>query len=90
MKVEICGVMHDVVYQNKQHDNNMGRWVEKACIIEIDESMNKQVQSHTLWHEFFHAVLHMQGDSELGNSEDFVNRLATSMINSSVAMLNAE
>ena len=81
MKVNINGIYHDVSYQDKSNDNNMGRWVEKKCLIEIDSSMDKQVQQHTLWHEFFHGVLHLQGDADLGNNEDFVNRLATIMTN---------
>lgn len=82
-QITICGIPHTIHYIDKSNDNNMGKWIEKKQVIELDESLEKQMQYHTLLHETLHCMLHMQGDSALGEDEDFINRLATSILNSS-------
>lgn len=82
-QITICGVPHTIEYVDRSDDNNMGRWIEKKQKIQLDGTMEKGVLHHTLIHEMLNCMLHMQGDSKLGEDEDFINRLATSIVNSS-------
>ena len=82
-EVIICGMPHTIEYVDKSDEVNMGIWVEKKQKIRLDKSMSQDVLQHTLIHEMLHCMLHMQGDSKLGEDEDFINRLATSIRNSS-------
>ena len=82
-EVIICGIMHTIEYIDKSEETNMGVWIEKKQKICLDKSMGQDVLQHTLIHEMLHCILHMQGDSKLGEDEDFINRLATSIRNSS-------
>ena len=83
LQITICGIPHTIHYIDKSNDANMGKWIEKKQVIELDESMKHEVSHYTLIHEILHCILVMQGDKELGENEDFINRLSTSILNSS-------
>ena len=75
-KIKFDGLEYEVKLKDKSNDSNMGCILYKKLEIEIDESMPKQLQYSTLFHECTHLVLANLGESDLNNNEGFVERLS--------------
>jgi len=73
--IKFDGIKYNIEEKDKSNDNNMGQVLYKKGIIEIDNSMPKDVKQITLMHECTHIILAHIGESELNNKEDFVERL---------------
>lgn len=75
-RLKLMGRDIEVQYIDKEHVSNMGMYVEKKNLIQIDNSMHPAVQERTLIHEVMHSILIDLGEEELNANEGFVERIA--------------
>lgn len=74
MEIKVDSVKYKVKYK-KIKANYMGHVAWKKALIEIDNTMPKELQEKTLFHECTHIILDSIGESTLNNNEEFVERL---------------
>ena len=74
MKVNICGLPHEVVEVEDKFnvDCHMGMIEYKDLKIKINKDMPDEAKSETLCHEMVHGMLVHLGYGELANDEQFV------------------
>jgi len=84
MKVEICGIIHEI----KECENHFstanicGEIDYKNCIIKIDENMKDEFKKETIAHEIVHGILTHLGYDDLAENEQFVCALSNALIQS--------
>ena len=74
MKVNICGLQHDVIEVEDSFDVDchMGIISYKDLEIRINKNMKLDAKEETLCHEMVHGILVHLGYNELSNDEQFV------------------
>lgn len=77
--IKFYGIEYDIIYKDKENDDNMGRVEYKKAIIEIDSTMKEDVQKMVLMHECTHIILAHLGETDLNNNESFVERLSNAI-----------
>lgn len=80
MKVNICGIPHEVIDVDYIESDNGGRCVGQItyedCIIKMRKGINSDYYRQTLIHEMMHGILSMIGRNDLATDETFVQSLA--------------
>ena len=74
MKVNICGILHDVVEREDYFDvdTHFGQITYKDCEIRINKNMHEQAKKETICHEMVHGILVHLGYNEQSQDEQFV------------------
>lgn len=74
MKVNICGLPHEVVEVEDKFnmDCHMGMIEYKDLIIKINKDMPQIAKEETLCHEMVHGILVHLGYPDMANDEQFV------------------
>lgn len=78
MKIDYDGLEYKIELLDKHNDINMGKIIYKELKIELDSSMQKQLQKSVLFHECTHLILANLGEFDLNSNEGFVERLSNS------------
>lgn len=82
-KLNILGIEHTICSFNPVEvglsANALGRWIESQSEILINEKIPDDQKDATVWHETIHAILPAIGESELGQNEDFVEKLSRAL-----------
>lgn len=81
MKVNICGIAHDVV-QLEDHfdmDCHFAQIDYKNAEIRINADMKPSVQQESLCHEMIHGILVHLGYNDYSQDEQFVQALANAI-----------
>lgn len=79
MKVNICGIPHEVIdvdYIESDNGRCVGQILYEDCIIKMRKGMNSDYYNQTLIHEMTHGILAMIGRNDLTSDEVFVQSLA--------------
>lgn len=79
MKVNICGIPHEVIdvdYIESDNGRCVGQIIYEECIIKMRKGMNSDYYRQTLIHEMTHGILSMIGRNDLTNDEVFVQSMA--------------
>ena len=82
MKVNICGILHEVVECEDSFTADSTHFGEidfKACRIRINKDMSEEAKEETLIHEMIHGILVHLGYSEQSEDETFVQGLANAI-----------
>jgi len=81
MKVNICGIPHEVKeYEDKfDVDCHFGQIDHKACEIRINKDMTDKVKDETICHEMVHGILVHLGYDEQSQDEQFVQALGNAI-----------
>ena len=90
MKVNICGIPHEVVYVNDEFnvDTHFGQIDYGKAIIKISKDVSKEQQDEALCHEILHGILVHIGKDELSQDEEFVQCLANAICQSFLVKLD--
>lgn len=86
MRVNICGIPHEVVYVNDEFniDTHFGQIDYGKAIIKISKDISKEQQDEALCHEILHGILVHLGKTELSQDEEFVRCLSNAIYQSFV------
>ena len=79
MKVNICGIPHDVEIRDDTFTSNtmhMGEIRYKECKIYLSSGMPKALEKETLVHEMLHGIFVHLGHNDLASDEVLVQSLA--------------
>lgn len=80
MKVNICGIPHEVIDVDYIESDNggicVGQITYEDCIIKMRKGINSDYYRQTLIHEMMHGILSMIGRNDLTSDETFVQSLA--------------
>lgn len=79
MKVNICGIPHEVIdvdYIESDNGRCVGQITYEDCIIKMRKGINSDYYRQTLIHEMMHGILSMIGRNDLACDEVFVQSLA--------------
>ena len=82
MKVNICGLPHEIVETVDGFGNDeihLGQIVYKDLIIKINKDMPEIHKKETLCHEMVHGILFHIGYSEYSQDEQFVQALGNAI-----------
>lgn len=82
MKVNICGIPHEVVEYDDIFNANaihFGQINYKACKISISKDMTEEMKNEALCHEILHGILVHLGYGDQSNDEQFVQALASAI-----------
>lgn len=82
MKVNICGILHEVVECEDSFtadSTHFGEIDYKGCRIRINMDMSEEAKEETLIHEMVHGMLVHLGYSEQSEDETFVQGLANAI-----------
>ena len=82
MKVNICGIMHNVIEKSQNFgagSTHFGEIDYGKCEIMINEEMDPQVKQETICHEILHGMLVHIGREDLSADEQFVTALANAI-----------
>lgn len=93
MKVNICGIPHNVVYVNDEFNNidtHFGQIDYGKAMIKINKEVSKEQQNEALCHEMLHGILVHIGKEELSRDESFVQSLSNAIYQSFLPMLEFE
>lgn len=84
MKVNICGLPHEVVEIEDGFDMecHMGMIQYKDLIIKINKDMPDIAKEETLCHEIIHGILIHLGYQDMSNDEQFVQALGNAIFQS--------
>lgn len=83
MKVNICGVMHEVIECEDAFDSDathFGQIEYREARIKINKDMNLDIKKETICHEMVHGMLIHLGYSDLSNDEQFVQALGNAIM----------
>lgn len=82
MKVNICGVPHEVIECEDSFDIDchMGMIDHKNAIIKINKDIKGVNRKETICHEMAHGMLLHMGYDELCNNEQFVQALGNAIM----------
>ena len=78
MKVNICGIAHEVIEceDNFNIDTHFGQIDFCKAIIKINKDLDVQVKKESICHEILHGILVHLGYDELSSDEKFVNAVS--------------
>lgn len=81
MRINICGIPHEVVECEDKFDVDMhlGQIDYKHAKILINKDANIEIKSETLCHEIMHGILVHIGRDDLSNDEQFVTALGNAI-----------
>lgn len=82
MKVNICGIPHEVIdvdYIENDNGRCVGQITYEDCIIKMKKGINSDYYKQTLIHEMIHGILSMIGRNDLASDEVFVQSLASAI-----------
>lgn len=82
MKVNICGIIHEVVEKEDAFDSDnchYGQIDYKTCEIEINKKLDDEIKKETIFHEMLHGMLVHLGYYEESQDEKFVQALSNAM-----------
>lgn len=81
MKVNICGLPHEVVEVEDKFnmDCHMGMIEYKDLIIKINKDMPPEAKAETLCHEMVHGILVHLGYTDMSNDEQLVQALGNAI-----------
>ena len=81
MKVNICGVPHEVVeYEDKfDVDCHYGQIDYKDCEIRINRDMAEDIKAETICHEMIHGIFVHLGYNDYANDEQLVQALGNAI-----------
>lgn len=81
MKVNICGLKHEVIECEDLFnlDCHFGQIDYKDLVIKINKDMPKEVKDETICHEMLHGMLVHIGYTDLANDEHFVQALGNAI-----------
>lgn len=81
MKVNICGLLHEVIEFNDHFDVDchFGMIDYKNLEIRINRDMKKEAKKETICHEMVHGILVHMGKNELAADEEFVQALGNAI-----------
>lgn len=84
MKVNICGLQHEVVEIEDGFDMecHMGMIQYKDLIIKINKDMPDIAKEETLCHEMIHGILIHLGYQDMSNDEQLVQALGNAIFQS--------
>ena len=84
MKVNICGIPHEVIYCNDNFnlDTHFGQIDYGKATIRISKDVSKEQQDEALCHEILHGILVHIGKEELSQNEEFVTCLSNAIYQS--------
>ena len=81
MRVNICGILHDVV-ELPDHfdvDAHFGQVDYKDAVIKVNKDLNPEIKKETICHEMLHGMLVHLGYHEQSQDEQFVNALSNAI-----------
>lgn len=86
MKVNICGIPHNIVYVNDEFntDTHFGQIDYGKAVIKISADISPEQQDEALCHEILHGILIHIGKNELSQDESFVQSLSNAIYQSFV------
>ena len=92
MKVNICGIPHNIVYINDEFniDTHFGQIDYGKAVIKISKDVSKEQQDEALCHEMLHGILIHIGKEELSQDEGFVQSLSNAIYQSFVPVFERE
>lgn len=92
MKVNICGIPHNIVYVNDEFnaDTHFGQIDYGKAVIKISKDVSKEQQDEALCHEMLHGILIHIGKEELSQDEGFVQSLSNAIYQSFVPVFERE
>jgi len=92
MKVNICGIPHNIVYVNDEFntDTHYGQIDYGKAVIKISKDISKEQQDEALCHEILHGILVHIGKGELSQDEEFVTVLSNAIYQSFILNLELE
>lgn len=81
MKVNICGIPHEVVEVEDKFnmDCHLGQIEYKDLLIKINKDMPTEAKKETLCHEMIHGILVHLGYTNLSDDEQFVQALGNAI-----------
>ena len=81
MKVNICGLQHEVVEVTDHFnmDCHMGMIEYKDLVIKINADMPREAKNETICHEMVHGILVHLGYNDLSDDEQFVQALGNAI-----------
>lgn len=81
MKVNICGLTHNVIEckDNFDVDTHFGQIDYKKCEILINADMSEEAKTETVIHEMLHGILVHLGYAEQSQDEQFVQALSNAI-----------
>ena len=82
MKVNICGVPHEVIMKEDAFnsiDTHMGEIIYGKQQIKINKDMPEELTKETICHEMVHGILIHIGRDELAGDESFVQAFANAI-----------
>ena len=84
MKVNICGVPHEIIECSNDFDatGHFGQIDYTECRIKINKGMPEEMKKLTIIHEMVHGILHHIGQDELAEDEKFVCVLGNAIFQS--------
>lgn len=90
MKVNICGILHEVreCVDNFNGDLHLGQIDYGECVIKINADANEQMKQEALCHEMTHGILMHLGYNDLSDDEHFVQALGNAIYQGFIAKEN--
>ena len=81
MKVNICGITHEVIECADYFDvdTHFGQIDYKYCEIRVNRDMGDKAKKETICHEMVHGILVHLGYTEQSQDEQFVQALANAI-----------
>lgn len=82
MKINICGIPHEVIECEDSFVAtaiHFGEIDYKKCVIKIASDMSKEQKEETLCHEILHGILVHLGYDEQSQDEQFVQALGNAI-----------
>lgn len=81
MKVNICGMLHEVVESTDHfdYDTHFGQIDYKYARIRLNKDLNEEQKKETLCHEMVHGMLVHLGYNEQSDNEQFVQALGNAI-----------
>lgn len=81
MKVNICGLIHEVVEVEDEFnvDCHLGQIDYKDLTIKINKNAAEEQKKETLCHEMIHGILMHLGYDSMANDEQFVSAVGNAI-----------
>lgn len=84
MKINICGIPHEVIYVNDEFniDTHFGQIDYGKALIKISKDISAEQQDEAVCHEVLHGILVHIGKGDLSQDEEFVQCLSNAIYQS--------
>jgi Zn-dependent peptidase ImmA (M78 family) len=82
MKVNICGIPHNVLFVEDTFDSDakhFGQIDYVRCLITVNSDLREDARKETICHEMVHGMLVHMGYDELSQDEQFVQALGNAI-----------